>query len=110
MPFPCSSPMEKGKFIFYADADDVLGAKVTDAAEDELTVHCHAANDKATTWLPLWKLDNGDIIRKTKESDGTEPHLKVIRRTSILAVGTLTPSEFLTPEVQEALIAAGFAV
>ena len=102
--------MEKGKFVFYADADEVLGATVTDAAEDKLTVHCHAANDKATTWLPLWKLDNGGIVRNSKGSDGTEPHLKVIKRTSILAVGTLTPRGFLTPEFREALRAAGFAV
>jgi hypothetical protein len=108
--FPCSRPMEKGKFIFYADAEAVLGATVTSAAEDKLTVHCHAANDKATTWLPLWKLGNGDRIRKAKKSDGSEPHLKVVRRTSILAVGTLTPRGFLTPEFREALRAAGFAV
>ena len=107
--FPCSRPMEKGKFVFYADADEVLGATVTDAAENTLTVHCHAANEKATTWLPLWKLDNGDTIRRAK-GDDSEPHLKTIRRTSILAVGTLTPRGFLTPEFREALRAAGFAV
>ena len=55
--FPCPRPMEKGKFIFYADADEVLGATVQSATEDKLTVHCHAANEKATTWLPLWKLE-----------------------------------------------------
>ena len=55
--------MEKGKFFFYVDADEVLGATVAieDATEDKLTVQCHAANDKEfeTTWLPLWKLDTG---------------------------------------------------
>ena len=108
--FPCSRPMEKGKFVFYADADEVLGAVVADATEDKLTVHCYAANEKATTWLPLWELGNGDLVRKAKEGDGTGPHLKQIRRTSILAVGTLTPRGFLTAEFREALRAAGFAV
>ena len=108
--FPCPRPMEKGKFIFYADADEVLGATVEDATEDKLTVHCHAANEKATTWLPLWKLDTGKTVRKAKADDGTEPHLKQIRRTSILAVGTLTPRGFLTPEFRGALRAQGFAV
>ena len=63
--FPCPRPMEKGKFIFYADADEVLGATVEDATEDKLTVHCHAANEKATIWLPLWnsKLDTGKTVR-----------------------------------------------
>ena len=108
--FPCPRPMEKGKFIFYADADEVLGATVQSATEDELTVHCHAANEKATTWLPLWKLEDGKTVRKAKADDNTEPQLKQIRRTSILAVGTLTPRGFLTAEFREALRAQGFAV
>ena len=108
--FPCPRPMEKGKFIFYADADEVLGATVESATEDKLTVHCHAANEKAPTWLPLWKLDAGKTVRKAKAEDGTEPCLKQIRRTSILAVGMLTKKGFLTPEFREALRAQGFAV
>ena len=62
-----------------------------------------------TTWLPLWKLDNGDVIRRAR-GDGFEPHLKMFRRASIFAIGTLTPRGFLTPEFREALRAAGFAV
>ena len=108
--FQCLRSMEKGKLAFYADADEVLGATIIKAAEDKLIVHCHAANEKATTWLPLWKLDNGDMIRRTKASDGAEPHLKIIRRTCILAVGKLTPRGFLTPEFREGLRAAGFVV
>ena len=108
--FPCPRPMEKGKFVFYADADEVLGATVESATEDKLTVHCHAANNKATTWLPLLKLDAGKTIRKAKAEDGTEPYLMEIRRTSILAVGTLPQKRFLTPKFREALRAQGFAV
>ena len=108
--FPCPRPMEKGKFIFYADADEVLGARVEDATEDKLTVHCYAANEKATIWLPLWKLNTGKTVRKANTEDNTELQLKQIRRTSILAVGTLTPRGFLTPEFREALRAQGFAV
>ena len=102
--------MEKGKFIFYADADEVLGATVQSATEDKLTVHCHAANDKATTWLPLWTLEDGKTVRKAKADNATGPQLKQIKRTSILVVGTLTPRGFLTPEFREALRAQGFAV
>ena len=46
---PCPRPMGKGKFVFYADADEVLGATIESATEDKLIVHCHAANEKATT-------------------------------------------------------------
>ena len=102
--------MEKGKLVFYADADEVLGATVMHATEDKLTVHRHAANETTTTWLPPWKQANGDLVRRAKEDGGTEPHLKQIRRTSTLAVGTLTPRGFLTTEFREALRAVGFAV
>ena len=34
--------MEKGKFVFYADVDEVLGVTVTDAAEDNLAATVEA--------------------------------------------------------------------
>jgi hypothetical protein len=109
---PFMTPCDTGAFVFYDAGDDTVACgKVISQGIDDIKIHIYEANAQGSRWHALFVGTDGTIQAVTSRGtplEGSSPHSDRIQADAVLAVGEVSKTGALSPELHEARRAIGF--
>lgn len=74
----------------------MYGGVVDTSEGGECRVHVYEGSDTGVSWLPLWKLEDGECVRGKARPEGSEQMTAVVAGADICLTGELTETLRLT--------------